>query len=108
MKDFEKKESGLLKPEMNIVQQTQKEFRYKGSIRRRTGLNLYSYDPVSGELNEVEVQRSLYIGINKKVMTSNKVTTYNPNNIYFFALNLMNAKKKVEKLKTIYYGNKIM
>lgn len=97
MKDFDETPSDVLKPEIGIVQKTRTEYKYVGTIRRKRGQTLFSFDPETKKIESVELQRNVAVGIDGKPLVSNKVTTFNPKLIYFFALNMRNAIRKLQK-----------
>lgn len=98
MKDFDKQPESVNRNDVGIVQKTKTEYKYVGSIRRKRGQTLFSFDQETRKLEQVELQRNIQIEINGKPLKSYKVTTFNPKLIYFFALNIKNAKKKIIKM----------
>lgn len=98
MKDFDRQPESVNRNDVEIVQKTRTEYKYVGTIRRKRGHTLFSFDPETKKIESVELQRNVAVGIDGKPLTSNKVTTFNPKRIYFFALNERNARKKVIKM----------
>ncbi len=98
MKDFDRQPESVNRNEIGIVQKTKTEYKYVGTIRRKRGQTLFSFDPETKKIESVELQRNVAVGIDGKPLASNKVTTFNPKLIYFFALNMRNARKKVMKM----------
>ena len=98
MKDFDRQPESVNRNDVEIVQKTRTEYKYIGTIRRKRGHTLFSFDPETGKIEAVELQKEAAVGMDGKPLTSNKVTTFNPKRIYFFALNERNARKKVIKM----------
>lgn len=98
MKDFDRLPESVNRNEVEIVSKTKTEYKYVGTIRRKRGYTLFSFDPETRKIEPVELQKDVAIGIDGKLLASNKVTTFNPKLIYFFALNMRNARKKVIKM----------
>ena len=98
MKDFDRQPESVNRNDVEIVQKTRTEYKYVGTIRRKRGHTLFSFDPETRRIEAVELQREAAVGMDGKPLVSNKVTTFNPKRIYFFALNERNARKKVIKM----------
>lgn len=98
MKDFDSQPESVNRNDVEIVQKTRTEYKYVGTIRRKRGHTLFSFDTETRKIEPVELQRDVVVGIDGKPLVSNKVTTFNPKLIYFFALNERNARKKVIKM----------
>ena len=98
MKDFDRQPESVNRNDVEIVQKTRTEYKYVGTIRRKRGHTLFSFDPVTRKIEPVELQRNVAVGIDGKPLVSNKVTTFNPKLLYFFALNMSNARKKIMKM----------
>lgn len=98
MKDFDRQPESVNRNDVEIVQKTRTEYKYVGTIRRKRGHTLFSFDTETRKIEPVELQRNVAVGIDGKPLVSNKVTTFNPKLIYFFALNMRNARKKVIKM----------
>lgn len=98
MKDFDRQPESVNRDDVEIVQKTRTEYKYVGTIRRKRGHTLFSFDPETRKIEPVELQKDVAVGIDGNPLVSNKVTTFNPKRIYFFALNMRNARKKVIKM----------
>jgi hypothetical protein len=103
-------------PEINPTAQktevgvkNQQEYKYKGSVRLRRGMKIYSFNPETTELKEVELTGKVIVDLkgspHKKLQT-----TYNPKCWYIQAINYKNAQRKVDKalqrLKMLYVYSK--
>lgn len=98
MKDFDKQPESVNRNDVEIVQKTKTEYKSVGTIRRKRGHTLFSFSPETRKIAPVELQKDVAVSIDGKPFVSNKVTTFNPKLIYFFALNMRNAMKKVIKM----------
>lgn len=74
-----------------------KEYRLIGKVKRIAGLTLFSYNTVTKELKKAEMQRNVSIGFDGKPVFTNKATK-EKDCIYFQALNVKSAKKRLIKL----------
>lgn len=98
MKDFDLNPEQISKPEISIVQQQQKEYKFIGYIRRRKGQTLFSFNPDTLELKEVPIEKKeAELDIINRTERSSKRASYDPKVIYFFALNIKNAFRKLKK-----------
>lgn len=98
MKDFDRQPESVNRNDVEIVQKTRTEYKYVGTIRRKRGHTLFSFDTETRKIEPVELQKDVAVGIDGRPHVSSKVTTFNPKRIYFFALNMRNARKKVIKM----------
>lgn len=95
------------KTEMELVEQEKQEFRLIGTYLRTPGLFLFCYNPYKDIVEEATFIKSsaciLVIEENKKDWRvepyEKERTEINPNWEYFEALNLGNARRRVERWK---------
>ena len=73
------------------------EFKFLGTIRLKPGLKLYSLNTKTIELKEVEVKKTKDVNFNGEEV-KNDHALYNPDCIYFQALNQTNAERKASKV----------
>lgn len=74
------------------------EYMKKGSLRKRRGLRLYSWDPSNGEILEVEMDQEVRLQPNGKTNKRWVVKNHSNRLIYFQKLNMRNAKEYVIKI----------
>lgn len=98
MKDFDETPAALSRPEVSIVDKTKTEYRHAASMRRRKGQILFSFEIENRKLRRVEIQSEKAIGMDGREHTRNKVMNYNPKAVYFYALNIKNAVRKLGRL----------
>ena len=90
------------KPEIEQVENEKQEYRLLGTKHLRKGLLLFSWNPVKGEVNEVKIrkEKTAILKIKKEVIVKDikrpSVATES-DNIYFQALNMKNAIRRVER-----------
>ncbi len=91
----------LLKKKDTVVieAEVKKEVEYKrvGSLRLKKGLSVFTYNPMTGEVKKLVVEKKVSIGIDKKAKKEIKAT-HDSNVIYIQALNMKNAEKKAYKM----------
>jgi hypothetical protein len=96
----------LTQNKIEIVQKQQTEYKIVGTFLRTPGLNLYGYDYLEDKIHLIEVEKNDTVHI--KVLEDNSLiavdmelekTLTDHTRIYFEALNIKNAKKRVEKFK---------
>ena len=93
------------KPEMEQVQLKQHEYTLLGTFLRKKGLSLFYYNAENGETKQATIKYSNTIHLYKTpdgwivVDWENQKTTVESAFIYFEALNMGNALKRVEKWK---------
>jgi len=99
-------EKATKKPEMEMVEREKHEYKLIGTYMRRKGLKLYSYNSIKNELKEVHVltKDTLQIvpdenGKLTAIDTGYEKAYVDSRNIYFEALNLKNAQKRLAKFK---------
>lgn len=97
MKDFDEQERQISSPEIGIVENSKREFKYIASKRRIPGQTLFSFNPETQDLAVVEMTCSKIIGMDKRVRSVRQVMSYDPKLIYFWALNRKNAVRKLKK-----------
>ena len=74
MKDFDRQPESVNRNEIGIVQKTKTEYKYVGTIRRKRGQTLFSFDSETKKIESVELQRNVAVDIDGKPLVSNKVT----------------------------------
>ena len=98
-------EKPILKPAISIVQKVKSEYKLVSEFIRTKGLNIYGYNPISEELSKIDIKVTEELYIFRDSLT-NKLTykdsgtvscKLNPEFIYFEALNLYSANKRVHK-----------
>lgn len=94
------------KPEMEMVEREKHEYKLVGTYMRRKGLKLFAYNSLKNELKEVVITTKDTINIlpdeNGKLTaidTGYEEANVDTRNIHFEALNLKNAKKRLQKYK---------
>jgi len=89
-----------LKPQVEVTQEKEikQEFKFLGSARRKKGQNLYSWNPLTGEVVQVNLTRRIAFDISKKQEQGNFKIVINPNHPLLWALNQKNAEKKFRKM----------
>lgn len=93
------------KPEMEMVEQEKDEYKLIGKYIRTKGLTLFSYNSMKDELRIVKIdkKKDLTITFEEAQMGTKEVSeeecTVDSRNIHFEALNMKNAKKRVQKWK---------
>lgn len=93
------------KPEMEMVENEKDEFKLIGKYMRTKGLSLFSYNSMKDELRIVKIdkKKDLSITFEEAQMGTKEVTeeecVVDSRNIHFEALNMKNAKKRVQKYK---------
>jgi len=99
--------SSVKNTELEQVEKEKKEYRLIGNFLRKKGLNLYSYNPITGELIEINVKHknavSLMPNNEGKLSVTDLVheeATIDPRNEHFHALNLQSAQKRVDRFKS--------
>ena len=101
MKLTNESNESIRRAEMEMVENEKQEYKFFGKFLRRKGLNLYAYDPIKGEIYEVEKREiktaeiDFSIGGIKNLSTEEAVV--NSNHDHFEALNMKNAKKRLKK-----------
>lgn len=77
------------------------EFKLIGKLKRKPGLNLFSYNLKTYELKPADIEKKVFVGIDKRPVYKMNVVV-EKDCFYFQALNLNSAKKKLLK-----YGNSL-
>lgn len=90
------KEQSLKKAEIEAVQEQDKQFKFLHSFQKRSGLTLFEYNTKTDELSKTIITSKAYISIDGESVVNHQVI-HNPDCVYFYALNMKNAKKKVNK-----------
>ena len=103
------KEESTSKYEMEMVENEKQEYKLIGSFIRTKGLRLFVYNPRTGDITEVlpESKKTLEIGVDSLNGNFQQIkgakqerADIDTRNIPFEALNLKNAKKRVEKYES--------
>lgn len=99
-------EKATSKPEMEMVEREKHEYKLVGTYMRRKGLKLFAYNSLKDELKEVVITTKDTINIlpdeNGKLTaidTGYEEANVDTRSIHFEALNLKNAKKRLQKYK---------
>lgn len=74
------------------------EYKFVGSYRYNPKLNMYRIHTGSFEVEEVEIKKEVMVGLEGEVIKKNRAE-YDPNWIYFQALNWKNAGRKAGKIR---------
>jgi len=97
---------GVDKPEMEMVENEKQEYKLVGQYLRTKGLKMFSYNSLKGEMKEILIKDkkevTLVIGVEGKLTSDDlgyEECDVDSRNIHFEALNLKNAKKRVQKYK---------
>ena len=90
------------KPDIEQVENEKQEYKLLATKHLKKGLKLFSWNPLKGEINEVKIRKdkTAMLKIEKEIkVTSVKrpSVTVDPENIYFQALNMKNAIRRVER-----------
>src|SRR5688572_11421356 len=101
MKEFENNDKA---PESHYEANKQKEYKHVHSFIPKTGCKLFRWDKDKSEMVEVIIDEkfhSVFVTGNKKQATAQYITEkrahYNPNDLYFQALNKKSALKKYNR-----------
>lgn len=91
------------KPSTELVQQEQMEYKFFGEIRLTPGLKLFEFNYKEGTITEVQVESYKTCQLSEKDEklgwdeSKRFRTVINPHLIYFEALNMKSAIKRVER-----------
>lgn len=100
---LDEKKDYLKKDQIEHVEDQKQEYKLIGSFFRSKGLKLYSFNPFDETLHEVKIKYSdtihVEIQAGKMVLVDKEVqkTTVDTRFVYFEALNIRSAKKRVKK-----------
>ena len=84
--------------EISQEQNQKQEYRYVGSIRLKTGCSMFSFDPITNKMTKIVTKGNATIDFSGNISIEKKAQ-YNPNNLYFQAINEKNAWRKLSKYK---------
>jgi hypothetical protein len=89
-----------LKPETQITQEKKdkQEYKYVGKVHIKSGCKLWAYNPKEDKMNEVTIAALGTIDFFGNVIEGGKAQ-FNPNFIYFQAINKKNALRKLNQYK---------
>jgi len=93
----------LNKPAIENTEREKQEFKLIDTISRTRGLGLFSFNPHTGKIIEIKtsVEKTVILefvdGEMRPKDYSKERVVIDPRNIYFEALNINSAKKRVEK-----------
>jgi len=98
---------GIKKPEIETVQQEKKEFKHMQTFSRRRGHMLFEYNPISGKLIKCDIvyEKTITLALDdknylrKKKKGEHQKAYSSKGNIYFEALNMPSAIRRVDKYK---------
>jgi hypothetical protein len=98
--------SAIDKPEMEMVEKEKQEYKLVGQYLRTKGLRMFSYNSLKDELKEVSIENKKEVTmvmdaegkLNAKDLGFEECEV-DSRNIHFEALNMKNAKKRVQKYK---------
>lgn len=97
MKELDIKTQLTDKVRDEIIIKQKQEYKLIGSIRKKPGLTLFEFDLKTFNLNKKEITKTVSIGLNGKPIVKQKAHQ-NPNGVLIWALNWINAEKKVLKI----------
>jgi hypothetical protein len=98
-------DSVVEKERQEVVQKQKREYKFLISYLRTRGLNLYSYNHHTDEVNRIEILRGNTIhcvpldGVLVPIDYEMEKSLVDPRHVFFEALNDKNAKKRVENWK---------
>jgi len=87
--DFDIKEKVVIQAEQ------EREYKMIGSLRKKPGQILFEYNPETKEVKVAEILSEIQLNIMTEKAKGKHKTNFNNGCVYFFALNLKNAQRKV-------------
>lgn len=85
---------------IEISQQAQQEYKYAGKMKFKAGMRLYAFNLLTDTLKELEVTKKAIVLKRTGAPIIKHTALMAENEVYIPALNLKNARKKADKLKT--------
>lgn len=96
----------IKKVEIHQEANKKQEYKFIGSLKLKTGCKLFSYNPDTNVLDEVKIKKTstvMYSGSPKNGLTSttseNNSANFMSSFVYFQAINLKNAGRKLARYK---------
>ncbi len=83
-----------LTADTELVAEVQKEYTLKARMKKQRGLTLFAINIPENLCTKVKITSTPVIGIDKKVTVSHKAI-FDPKSVYVWALNELNARRKV-------------
>ena len=90
--------TNIARVEIHAEAEKKQEYKLVGSLRMKTGCKLYSYDKNSETLMEVSVKHNNTASYTGEEVENSKAQ-FNPEFVYFQAINEKNAIRKLDKWK---------